>query len=193
MNKKMGCQIVWSFWNNLGIEHLRLVRLADSIVADSIVVGVADNNALRVRYRIQCDLSWRVREIDIRRLDDQSIPLELRADGKGHWHTAKGAALPPLDGCIDVDISVTPFTNTLPIRRLNLSRDQSAQMTVAYIVVPELEVKPIQQRYTCLSRTPDGGLYRYENLTRPYQANLVVDEDGLVIDYPNVWRRAWFE
>jgi hypothetical protein len=59
--------------------------------------------------------------------------------------------------------------------------------------MPEREVKPIKQRYTCLNTTPDGGLYRYENLTSRYQADLIVDEDGLVIDYPNVWRRVWFE
>jgi hypothetical protein len=193
MNKKMGCQLVWSFWNNLGIEHLRLKRLAKSIVADSIVVGVVNDHAFRVQYRIQCDLSWRVREIEIRSVDNESKPLQLHADGKGHWHTAKGSALHTLDGCIDVDISVTPFTNTLPIRRLNLIRNQSTQIAVAYIVVPELEVTLIRQQYTCLKATPDGGLYRYENLTRSYQADLVVDEDGFVVSYPNVWRRVWFE
>jgi hypothetical protein len=193
MGDKMGCQVLWSFQNNLGIEHLRLMRLSDSIVAESIVVGVVNNKAFRAQYKIRCDLSWSIREIDIGSLDNESKPLQLRADGKAHWRTATGTALHPLDGCIDVDISVTPFTNTLPIRRLNLSHNQSAEISVTYIVVPELEVKPIKQRYTCLNRSPDGGLYRYENLTSRYQADLIVDEDGLVIDYPNVWRRVWFE
>ena len=193
MNRTAGRQVVWSFRNNLGIEHLRLTRIAKRIIAEGIVVAVVNNDALRVRYRVQCDESWRVREIHIRSLDKKIKPLQLRADGKGHWCTATGAAVHNLDGCIDVDISVTPFTNTLPIRRLNLSREQSAALTVAYIVLPELEAKPINQRYTCLNTMPDGGLYRYENLTNPYQTDLTVDEDGLVIDYPGVWHRVWFE
>jgi hypothetical protein len=57
MSEKVGCQVLWSFQNNLGIEHLRLMRLSDSIVAESIVVGVVNNKAFRAQYKMQCDLS----------------------------------------------------------------------------------------------------------------------------------------
>src|SRR5258705_13009043 len=83
MGDKMGCQVLWSFQNNLGIEHLRLMRLSDSIVAESIVVGVVNNKALRAQYKIRCDLSWCIREIDICSLDNESKPLHCALMERG--------------------------------------------------------------------------------------------------------------
>lgn len=137
-------------------------------------------------------MAWRVREVDVGLIDESNASVSLRADGAGHWKSVAGAPLAELAGCIDVDIAATPFTNTLPIRRLHLSLGQAANINVAYITVPELRVTPVAQRYTCLNVTPDGGLYRYENLTRYYRADLPVDEDGLVLDYPDQRRRVWF-
>ena len=96
-----------------------------------------------------------------------------------------------LDGWIDVDISATPFTNTLPIRRLGLEHGESEELTVTYIRVPELLVGPERQRYGCLEAQTDGGLYRFEALPSGFTAELPVDVDGLVIDYPGLFRRAW--
>jgi uncharacterized protein len=100
--------------------------------------------------------------------------------------------MPELEGCIDIDISATPFTNTLPIRRLGLKPDQSEELTVTYIRVPELLVGPERQRYGCLEDQAEGGLYRFEALPSGFTASLPVDADGLVIDYPGLFRRAWF-
>jgi uncharacterized protein len=90
-----------------------------------------------------------------------------------------------------VDISATPFTNTLPIRRMELLPGQAYELTVAYIAVPEMETKPVRQRYTCLEVRPYGKLYRYESLSSGYTTELWVDNDGLVIDYPGVFKRVW--
>ena len=192
MKGKMALQAMWSGWNQPLLEHLRLMRLADRIVADGVVIGVKGDDGFRVRYRISCDAAWRVREADVGLIDEGDASLSLRADGAGHWESIAGASLADLAGCVDVDIAATPFTNTLPIRRLKLSRGQAADIRVAYIAVPELRVTPVAQRYTCLNVSPDGGLYRYENLTSYYRADLPVDEDGLVLDYPDQRRRVWF-
>jgi hypothetical protein len=91
-----------------------------------------------------------------------------------------------------VDIQVTPFTNSLPIRRLGLETGQSADIRVAYVPVPELDVRPAEQRYTCLDAPgPAGGRYRYEGLFRDFTAELPVDGDGLVLDYAETFRRIW--
>jgi hypothetical protein len=95
-----------------------------------------------------------------------------------------------LNDCIDIDISATPFTNTLPIRRLQLARGQSSEIKVVYIAVPEMELKPAMQRYTCLEIKPYGRLYRYESLPSGYTNEFWVDTDGLIIDYPGLFRRV---
>jgi uncharacterized protein len=85
---------------------------------------------------------------------------------------------------MDIDFAATPFTNTLPVRRLDLQPGESAEIAVAYIDAHSLGVMPIRQRYTCLESGADGGRYRFEAL--PYaalpdgfSAELSVDAMGL--------------
>jgi uncharacterized protein len=87
-----------------------------------------------------------------------------------------------------VDISVTPFTNTLPIRRLRLGPGGSADLEVAYVDVPGMQVEPTRQRYTCLQSGEHGGLYQYEDkgLFHGFTADLPVDAGGLGLDYPGL-------
>ncbi len=48
-----------------------------------------------------------------------------------------------LSGCCEnVDVSETPFTNTLPIRRLGLTSGESAEIRVAYFDATELQSWP---------------------------------------------------
>jgi uncharacterized protein len=84
---------------------------------------------------------------------------------------------------VDVDINRSPLTNTLPIRRLGVSAPR--EIDVAYVSVPELTVRPVRRRYTLLPG--DQPVYRYESGS--FSADLPVDGDGLVLDYPGLWRR----
>ena len=90
-----------------------------------------------------------------------------------------------------MDLSVTPFTNTLPIRRLVLRDGESSEIADVYVTVPVMEQGVSRQRYTCLERGPEGGLYRYEDrgIFRGFTADLPVDAEGLVLDYPGIFRR----
>jgi hypothetical protein len=51
-----------------------------------------------------------------------------------------------------------------------------------------LDVRAVDQRYTCLQTSAHGAVYRFES--GDFSADLSVDRDGLVIDYPGGWRRA---
>ena len=62
---------------------------------------------------------------------------------------AEHGELTELAGCLDVDISATPFTNTLALRRLDLQPGENASLTVAYVKLPELTFRPVSQRYSC--------------------------------------------
>ncbi|MBI4609408.1 MAG: putative glycolipid-binding domain-containing protein [Candidatus Rokubacteria bacterium] len=183
--------VMWARESGPGLEHLRLVQDSAGIAADGVILGVEDDVPFRARYEIRCDARWRVREVSLGLLGGRGQGLTLRADGEGRWRAESGDAVPQLDGCIDVDISVTPFTNTLPIRRLALRPGEAAEITVAYLSVPELELKPAKQRYTCLHLDRDGGVYRYEGLLSGFTAELQVDADGLVVEYPGIFRRVW--
>jgi uncharacterized protein len=183
-------EAAWSRWDRPGLEHLRLRVGEGGIEADGVVVGEEGGTCFRARYVIRCDQHWRTRELILDPLDG-SDPLHLSSDGEGDWRDVSESALPELRGCIDVDLSVTPFTNTLPIRRLDLREGESSDIAVVYVNVPVMELGTSRQAYTCLERGPGSGLYRYEDrgIFQGFTADLPVDENGLVLDYPGIFRR----
>jgi hypothetical protein len=58
---------------------------------------------------------------------------------------------------------------------------------MAWIFAPALTVHPVPQAYTRLA----DRLYLFENLDGSgFKAELPVDEDGIVLDYPGFFRRV---
>ncbi len=181
--------VMWVPLTGAGLEHLHLLQHDEGNAIDGVVIGMEHETPFRLWYEINTGKDWKVRQCTLRLLGSGHQEITLHADGEGYWTDAAGVPLSALDRCIDVDISVTPFTNTLPIRRLSLQPGQSADLLVAYITVPELEVRMMPQRYSCLEHRADGGLYRYESLNSGFTRDLSVDAQGLVIDYPGIWKR----
>jgi hypothetical protein len=182
--------IYWTPWDEPGAEHLRLTLDEDGAHADGVILRRKDGQDLRAHYRLELDGQWSVKRLHFALLGTDK-GLHLESDGQGTW-TVNREPAPVLNGCLDLDIEATPFTNTLALRRLGLEAEESAELRVAYVPVPTLEVRPVEQRYTCLARLgADGGRYRYEGLFRDFAAELEVDRDGLVMDYPETFRRIW--
>lgn len=155
---------------------------------DSSAVVVIDGEPYRVRYRIDGDDSWCVRRAVIMLAGrGGEHRLALDSDGAGHWRTAAGEVLAGLDGCVDIDLSSTPATNTLPIRRLGLAQGEDASFDVVYVALPALEPVACTQRYERLAAQADEVRYRYTSGS--FSVVLAVDADGLVGDYPGYWRR----
>ena len=184
-------EVMWAPWEGPGLEHLRLLTSDGGVVANGLVIGLEAGRPFRISYEVRCDGRWRVREVRVATPDSEQPVLELLTDGEGRWMGRGGEPVLELEGCRDVDISATPFTNTLPIRRLGLEPGESEELAVTYIRVPELLVGPERQRYGCLEAQADGGLYRFEALPSGFTAELPIDAEGLVIDYPRLFRRVW--
>jgi hypothetical protein len=151
---------------------------------------VTEGRPFRVAYEVRCDVGWRVRAVHVGVPCSEASDVELLSDGQGNWSRPDGRDVPELKDCIDVDISVTPFTNTLPIRRLSLAPTESAEVSVAYFEGTELQAWPELQRYTCLEKSERGGLYRFLSLDGGFTADLPVDANGLVLDYPGLFKRV---
>ncbi|WP_077959778.1 putative glycolipid-binding domain-containing protein [Ensifer adhaerens] len=179
----------WRPLEGEGLEHLTLTKIETTdgavIRAVGVLIGSRGGTPYGVRYRIDCDDGWHVRKLMVDTTDGRS--LHLRSDLPGQWLTARGLPLPEFDGCIDIDLAGTPFTNTLPIRRLKLDRQSGiARLKMLYVPFDTFEPVVDGQHYTCLD---DFRLYRYEAEDRSFTADLPVDEDGLVIDYPTLFQR----
>jgi hypothetical protein len=138
-----------------------------------------------VYYRVECDSSWRTRYVCVAEaLSGRCV--EMRSTGDGRWMSDDGRRLRELEGAIDVDINVTPFSNTLPVRRLAMEVGARADIVTAYVAVPEMTVAADPQRYSRLRHD----LYRYQSLDSDFTSDVVVDADGFVLDYPGLFTRV---
>ena len=168
-----------------GLEHLLLREGA----ADSVVLALDERGRpFRLAYQLAWDASWRLRDAQLLVTTEHGTrALRLQTDGQGHWREGEARALPALDGCLDIDIWPTPFTNTFPIRREPMAVGERREFVMAWVSSPELAVRPMRQGYTRLA----DRRYLYENLDGSgFRAELPVDEDGVVLDYQGVFRRV---
>jgi hypothetical protein len=182
--------ICWTpIWNKklegIGLEHL----LLSEHMAESVVLAFDEERGpFRLTYRLTWDPSWRLRDAELVVATERfTRSLSLQTDGQGHWRHRDGQAIEDLDGCLDVDIWPTPFTNSFPIRREPMQVGEGRQFRMAWIFAPDLTVQAQGQAYTRLA----DRLYLFENLDGSgFKADLPVDEDGIVLDYPDLFRRV---
>lgn len=167
----------WSSWDGSGHELLRLGYETGGWTADGVVSGVD------VHYVVRTDEQWRVRQFLLFR-DQEEPDLWLGVNPAGQWGEVNGAHRPELDGCIDLDLGCTPFTNTLPIKRLLLEVGETAETLAARVDEETLEVRPERQTYTRLAERR----YRYRDGSG-LEAELDVDDHDLVVDHPGLFRR----
>ena len=182
--------VFWRPLDEIGLEHLLLSVTARGIEADGVILQTkAGRGPFRARYRIEAAPDWTMRRCEISVEEPGLIArrLDLRVDAEARWREeASGQALSALAGCREVDIQVSPFTNSLAIGRLTLAQGRSAEIRAAYITVPELTLAPVAQRYTRLG----SDRFRYEGLGTGFAADIAIDADGLVLDYPGVFQRV---
>jgi hypothetical protein len=168
-----------------GLEHL-LLRAGS---ADSVILAFDERGRpFRLAYQLTWDEGWRVRDARLRATTESGTrSLALDTDGQGRWRDGEGHALPALDGCLDLDLWPTPFTNTLPVRRHPLAVGERQEFLVAWVAAPALGVQAMRQGYTRLA----DRRYRYESLDGTgFRAELSVDAQGVVLDYEGVFRRV---
>jgi len=177
---------LWQQIGGLGLEHCTLSQSANGEWSFAGVVALAMNETpAHVTYTVTCDSAWRTRLVQVRQvLGDAEASFDAVVEAGERWRIA-GQPEDAIQGCLDVDLGVSPATNTLPIRRLALAVGDSAEVTAAWVRFPALSVEPLWQRYTRLEERR----YRYESASG-FSAELVVDELGLVTQYAGGWERV---
>lgn len=157
-------------WQRVDVPGLELCRISNGLLEGDVVV-VDEGKPCALRYRIECDEAWRT--------------IRARVEGFANGEQVDITLAPGvqwIDGCVDVDLGLTPSTNTLPIRRLNLAVGESAEVSATWLQFPDLQIVRLDQTYTRLARN----LYRYETV-HGFSAELEVDDEGLVTKYGTLW------
>jgi uncharacterized protein len=152
--------------------------------------AVEDGQVWAVRYTITLDVRWTTRAA---RIWGWSLNGEhdtrLDADGAGHWEI-DGSHVPELDGCFDVDLESSACTNTIPVHRLKLHVGQSVEAPAAYVRALDLRVERLEQTYVRIDDDDDRQRYQYRSPAFGFEAQLVYDASGLVLDYPGIASRV---
>lgn len=181
----MHTNLLWAGREYNSLENCLLKNRGDGYEITSSIVGSYQDRLYRVEYAIYTNGHWQTTFFQLKiLLDGKPQIISYRSDGRGNWEKY-GASVPAFDGCTDIDISLTPFTNTLPVRRLQLAIGDRQIIKVLYLDILAGEIKPVQQQYERLS--PNS--YRYQNVPNDYEAVIEVDDDGLVTDYPGLFMR----
>ena len=129
------------------------------------------------------------RRLELRRAPDGSWSFEVESEGAPDLPVS-GGNLEPVAEALDCDLGLSPLTNSMPILRHRLHEGGGpVDFLMAWVSVPDLAVHPSRQRYTFLRREQDARIVRYESRGGDFVADLRVDDEGLVIDYPRLARR----
>jgi uncharacterized protein len=178
--------LYWRRTDVVGLERLTLGVSNDAVVAESTVICVEDGGC-RLDHRWELTSDWRALSLEVVRwgpAGHKRIKLE-RLDGG--W-SVDGARRPDLDGADEPDLSITPFCNTFPIRRT--PRDAGASLTVdtCFVDGAAMTVARSRQRYERLGTTR----FRYVDLglSAGFEADLDVDDHGLVVRYQDLFERV---
>ena len=177
--------LLWKGLEYHSMENCMVHAAVNGTDIYSTIIGTYNNVIYKVDYQIIINQFWATTFFEIKtRLDNSVQHISFQSDGKGNWST-DGKPQEKFDGCIDIDISLTPFTNTLLVNRLNLSEGEDKLITVLYIDILDGQITPVSQRYTRLSRKK----YKYQNVPNDFESVISVDESGLVEDYPDLFKR----
>jgi hypothetical protein len=174
----------WLALEGEGSEHLSLEQNSGRITATAVLIGENGNGAFGAWYQLFLDRQWRIKALSVHLTDSRWFIVKSRKAGE--WADGDGRKIDALAACTDIDLAASPFTNTCAIRRLDLAAGDSRDIDVVFLPFDTLEPRRVRQRYTCLE---PGARYRYESLASGYTVELTTDRDGLVTDYPGVFKR----
>ncbi len=181
-----GTTLATAHWRALDREGDDKCRLAE-LDSGYMLVGHArfrdGHGWAALDYVVRTDADWRTTSADV--TGDhagETIAWKLeRTDADWRFN---GAPQPALRGAEDVDLSFTPATNLMPVRRL----PQVGRLTTmaAWLRLPGANLSPLSQSYT---RARGHGV-RYAAAETGFETQLTVDDHGFVTLYPGLWETA---
>jgi uncharacterized protein len=174
--------VLWQGVETGALDRCQLKAGPEGLRLSGTVLTAEFGTPLEVRYLVEAGPDGLTRGVELE-LDGGAVRRALVADGAGRWRWEGGPELAEVAGALDVDLTVTPATNTLAVRRLaGLEVGEAADLRMAWVQFPGLEVIPSDQRYERLA--DDRWLFS----TGDFAAELVVDLHGLVLEYGGLFR-----
>jgi hypothetical protein len=177
-------RILWRRIDQPGHDSARLWFQDPHWHLAGTAVFTEDRRPNKLDYQVTCDTAWNTVLGKVAGwVGDKNIELAFAADPARRWRLNETECV-AVSGCIDVDLSFTPATNLLPIRRLQLPIGKEADVSAAWLRYPTFQLELLEQTY----RHVDARTYRYETLAGKFVKKLRVNDAGFVTHYPGLWK-----
>jgi uncharacterized protein len=193
--------VAWVKDNPFGVEFAEIQLATDRLMAKGVAIGtwpahyrldyeletVADFITSRLHVTARGE-GWN-RMLDLRRGQARGWQLLAEDDGELDLPSSGGDPAAFADA-LDCDLALSPVTNLMPVLRHDLlSGNGQIELMTAWVSVPDLSVRPDGQRYSYVRAGPECHVLRYESADGTFVADITLDREGLVIDYPGIARR----
>jgi hypothetical protein len=192
---------VWVKEERHGAELAHVRIDGGTLTAVGVAIG-ADPEPYRLDYHLTTGDEFVTARLLVRtegRDWRRTLDLERAASGVWSCTTESYGALPrpepggdlgALVDALDCDLGLSPLTNSMPVLRHRLHEGGGpVDFLMAWVSVPDLAVYPSRQRYTFVRREPTARVVRFEGLDDGFVSEIGFDDEGIVIDYPQLARR----
>lgn len=181
-----GSRAFWRRLDTAGHDAASLSQTQKGWTVEGVALFLQDGEGACLRYRVDTDDRWQTQTAIVEGwLGPTPIQASLVATPDRQWFL-NGAIQSLVAGCDDIDLSFTPATNIIPIRRLGLPVGSSHRVAAAWLTIPGVTLEPLHQVYSRVSESR----YDYEAFGGTFRATLDVSDAGWVINYPELWRSA---
>jgi hypothetical protein len=194
--------LAWAGMDGQRLEAARVVLGGRSMRASGSLVSARHEGAeaYSASYSLATDETGVVQRLTVRTIRAQGEQyVSLTRSEEGIWLVDRvdyggGTVRTHLGGALDVDLAFCVLFNALPVRRLGLHRAPAQQdlsqyddLPMAFVSLPGLEVSCVQQTYRTVA-VGETAVVSFANDL--FEAELTVDADGLVLEYPGLARRT---
>jgi uncharacterized protein len=193
--------VAWRKEDPFGVEFAEIALEDERVRAGGVAIGSAPE-PYRLDYKLETATGfvttrlwvesrgdgWR-RTLDLRRAADGTWSVDADEDGRVDLPSAGGDPT-TLAAALDCDLGLSPVTNLMPILRHGLHAGEGpVEITTAWVSVPDLGVRADGQRYSFLRSERDSFVVRFEAIDGTFAADITLDPEGIVVDYPGIARR----
>lgn len=179
--------IAMAHWRRLdrdGTDRCTLSRVGHGWMLTGQAIW-QDSGENSLNYVVRCDNEWCSLSVDITgKRADHPVALRL-ARGPQGW-SLNEVLQPGTAHCTDIDLSFTPATNLLPLRRLTFGKAKPIQVHAAWLIPDLSQVQQLDQTYTQMG----AGAFTYASAN--FAAELETHPSGFVTRYPGLWE-GWVD
>ena len=109
----MQTNILWTGREYYSLENCLVHSTEQRAEINSVIIGTYQSKIYRVEYQIKTNENWETVFFELKsRHSNNTEHLKITSDGKGNWFS-NNKKVDEYSGCVDIDIPLTPFTNTL--------------------------------------------------------------------------------